>query len=201
MRTTSDTSEEPACHGTCKRQHLGVHRKETVPESEQGEGRNRPNSRQEIPWVYFLLKGDLKCGLCLHKRSQSKFLQIIKSLTSRSNGKGYAWLKAHLTRYIRGWLTYYRHADMKSFIISANKWYNRRLRMYIWKSWKRVRMRIASLLKCGVSRWKALRWANTRKGYWRIAGSAVLTSTITNERLMQAGYPSISRLYDKSHRG
>ena len=54
-------------------------------------------------------------------------------MTSRSNGKGYAWMKLHLTCYIRGWLTYYRYADMKTFIISANKWYNRRLRMYIWK--------------------------------------------------------------------
>ena len=29
--------------------------------------------------------------------------------------------KLHLTRYIQGWLTYYRYADMKTFIISANK--------------------------------------------------------------------------------
>ena len=50
-------------------------------------------------------------------------------MTSRSNGKGYAWMKLHLTCYIRGWLTYYRYADMKTFIISANKWYNRRLRI------------------------------------------------------------------------
>lgn len=44
----SDPCEEPACHGTCTGQYLRVHRKDTVPESEQGEDRNRANSRQEI---------------------------------------------------------------------------------------------------------------------------------------------------------
>ena len=76
-----------------------------------------------------------------------------------------------ITRYIRGWLTYYRYADMKTFIISANKWYNRRLRMYIWKRWKRIRTRLANLQKCGIPKRQAWQWANTRKGYWRISKS------------------------------
>ncbi|WP_425311424.1 group II intron maturase-specific domain-containing protein [Phocaeicola barnesiae] len=121
-------------------------------------------------------------------------------MTSRSNGKGYAWLKLHLTRYIRGWLTYYRYADMKTFIISTNKWYNRRLRMYIWKNWKRIRTRMANLQKCGIPKGKAWQWANTRKGYWRISKSWILTRSITNERLILAGYPSILNLYIKLHR-
>ncbi|HJA82405.1 MAG TPA: hypothetical protein H9785_00300 [Candidatus Bacteroides intestinavium] len=108
--------------------------------------------------------------------------------------------KLHLTRYIQGWLTYYRYADMKTFIISANKWYNRRLRMYIWKSWKQVRTRFANLQRCGVPKWQAWKWANTRKGYWRVAQSVILTSTITSERLLSAGYPSILNLYIKLHR-
>lgn len=121
-------------------------------------------------------------------------------MTSRSNGKGYAWLKLHLTRYIRGWLTYYRNADMKTFIISTNKWYNRRLRMYIWKSWKRIRTRLANLQKCGIPKGQAWQWANTRKGYWRISKSWILTRSITSERLILAGYPSILNLYIKLHR-
>lgn len=40
----------------------------------------------------------------------------------------------------------------------------------------------------------------TRIRDMRITGSAALTSTITNARLMQVGYPSILRLYDKLHR-
>ena len=45
-----------------------------------------------------------------------------------------------------------------------------------------------------------LAWANTRKGYWRISKSGILTRSITNERLISAGYPSVLNLYIKLHR-
>ncbi len=35
-----------------------------------------------------------------------------------------------------------RYADMKDFIEKTSEWCNRRIRMYIWKNWKRVRTRL-----------------------------------------------------------
>ena len=40
---------------------------------------------------------------------------------------------------------------------------------------------------------------NSRKGYWAIAGSGILKTTITNERLVQAGYYSILDRYESMH--
>lgn len=140
------------------------------------------------------------CGLRVHPQSRQKFLRTLKHLTSRSNGKGYAWLKLRLSRYIRGWLSYYRYADMRQFLIRTNGWYCRRLRMYIWKSWKRLRTKFTNLMKCGISKSQSWQWANTRKGYWRIAGSAILNMAITGEKLIRAGYPSIVLIYSGLHR-
>ena len=36
---------------------------------------------------------------------------------------------------------------------------------------------------------------NTRKSYWVVAGSGILTHTITNERLARIGYYDISIAY------
>ena len=36
--------------------------------------------------------------------------------------------------------------------------------------------------------WQAYRNGNTRKDYWAIAGSGILHTTITNERLARRGY-------------
>jgi len=47
------------------------------------------------------------------------------------------------------------------------------------------------LEKCGISRGQAWQRANTRKGYWRIADSWILSIAINNERLKTAGYPSL----------
>ena len=87
---------------------------------------------------------------------------------------------------------------MKATMQEWDKWLRRRLRMYIWKQWKVPKTRIRNLLKLGVPEYKAYTWGYV-KGYWRVAGSPVLTSSITNKRLAQAGYDSISDRYESLH--
>ena len=138
--------------------------------------------------------------MTVHRKSKEKFVRTIKSITKRSNGKGFLWLKKRLTEYIRGWMGYYCMADMKAWLADIEKWYHRRLRSYIWKSWKRVGTRFKNLMKCGISRWQSLQWANSRKGYWRVADSPISHRAITNERLYKQGYPSLMWTYCRLHR-
>ena len=119
----------------------------------------------------------------------------IRTLTSRSNGWGYARRKEALRQYITGWVNYFKLADMTKMLSRGDSWYRRRLRMIIWKHWKRLRTRGRNLMKLGINKYKAWEWANTRKGYWHIANSYILSRTITNERLSQAGYSFFSDYY------
>ena len=100
---------------------------------------------------------------------------------------------------MRGWLGYYGIAEMKNDMERWNEWLRRRIRMYIWKQWKLPRTRVRNLIKLGMEPWKAYRNGNTRKGYWAVAGSGILTLTITNERLAQAGYLDILAKYESMH--
>jgi hypothetical protein len=52
-------------------------------------------------------------------------------------------------------------------------------------------------MRLGVPRNKALEWANTRKGYWRTAGSWILTTTMTNRYLEALGFPNILKRYEE----
>ena len=47
--------------------------------------------------------------------------------------------------------------------------------------------------------WQAYRNGNSRKGYWAVAGSGILTHTITNKRLAAAGYFEILNYYESLH--
>ena len=67
--------------------------------------------------------------------------------------------------------------------------------MCIWKSWKRVKTRIANLIKCGIDKYQAYMWGNSRLGYWRIAGSYILCRAITKEKLSTAGYATLTGSY------
>ena len=71
--------------------------------------------------------------------------------------------------------------------------------MYIWKQWKKPRTRVTNLKKLGIPEWWAYRNGNTRKEYWVIAVSGILTHTITNEGLARRGYYDISEAYKSMH--
>ena len=103
-----------------------------------------------------------------------------------------------LTHAIRGWVTYFRYADMRSFLEETDRWLRGRIRMCIWKSWKRVRTRFKNLQEYGIAKSQAWQWANTRKGYWRVAHS-IMSRAATNERLKSEGYPCLMDYYVKLH--
>ena len=53
--------------------------------------------------------------------------------------------------FIRGWIGYFRAAGMKRTMMSyLDEWLRRRFRMYIWKKWKKPKMKVTNLRKLGI---------------------------------------------------
>lgn len=148
-----------------------------------------------LGYSFYKTKGEGR--LRIHPKSVQKMKARIKELTSRSNGWGSERRKEALRQYIIGWVHYFKLADMDKLLMRVDEWYRRRLRMVIWKQWKRIKTKLANLIRLGVKKSKAWEWANTRQGYWHIANSYILATTITNDRLKQAGYVFLSDYYRK----
>ena len=89
---------------------------------------------------------------------------------------------------------------MKSLLRNTDAWLRRRIRMCIWKGWKKIKTRFENLKRCGIDKNVAWMHANTRKSYWRTALSPILTTSISNDKLPQAGYVFLSDVYGKLHR-
>ena len=102
-----------------------------------------------------------------------------------------------LNEIIVGWVNYFKLSDMKTKLIELDQWMRRRLRACVWKTWKKIRTKFNNLIKLGIQRNKAWEYANTRKGYWRIASSPILNKTITNQRLINHSFKSLSSQYEK----
>jgi group II intron reverse transcriptase/maturase len=146
-----------------------------------------------LGYSFYKSKGEGR--LRVHGKSVAKMRSKIRELTSRSNGWGYARRKEALKGFIMGWVNYFKLADMKMLMNETDEWYRRRLRMVFWKQWKRVGTKQANLIKLGVVKSKAWEYANTRKGYWHIANSWVLSTSVTNDRLREAGYTFLTDCY------
>jgi hypothetical protein len=82
--------------------------------------------------------------------------------------------KAALHPNIIGWHNYFTLADTLAILSDIDERYRRRLRMIIWKQWKRVKTKSRNLMKLGIPKGKALEYANTRKSNWRTADSPIL---------------------------
>jgi len=139
-----------------------------------------------LGYSFYMMKGEGR--LRVHPKSIAKMKKRIRTLTSRSNGWGNARRKEALRQYITGWVNYFKLADMKTLLRGVDMWYRSRLRMVIWKQWKRIRTRGRNLMKLGILLNQAWEFANTRKGYWHTAKSPILTTSVTSDRLRQAGF-------------
>lgn len=146
-----------------------------------------------LGYGFYIYKG--KCQLRVHPKSVQKLKEKIREVTSRSNGTSVAKRKERLNQIIRGWINYFKLADMKQLMKRMDEWTRRRMRMVTWKRWKRVRTRYKWLQKLGINKWKAWEWANTRKSYWRVAGSAILCKALTNDLFKRAKYVSFLDYY------
>jgi hypothetical protein len=98
-----------------------------------------------------------------------------------------------------GWVNYFSIAKAKNPIKRIEEWIRRRLRACIWKQWKKIRTKYTNLKKLGINTSKAWEYANTRKGYWRISNSPILSRMLTNQYLENIGYVSLSKRYQLIH--
>lgn len=104
------------------------------------------------------------------KRAQDR----LRRLTSRRWGISMERRIREINRFTVGWTAYFALADHPRPLRDLDEWLRRRLRQARWKQWKRYRTRRRNLVALGIPDWQARQWAATRKGYWRLAGSAPL---------------------------
>ena len=120
-----------------------------------------------------------------HLKSVQKFKRKLKQLTKRSWSISLDKRFVKLNQVIRGWINYFRIADMKTHMKYITSHLNRRIRCIIWKQWKVSKKRIESLIKLGCDKEQAKAIAYSRKKYWN--SSLYISIFITNERLKQIG--------------
>ena len=120
-------------------------------------------------------------------KSVQKFEQKLKDITSRSNAMSIGDKITKLNQVIRGWINYFRIADMKHVMTKIGERLRHRLRMCIWKYWKKIKTKYKALRQLGISHENAYMVANTRRGYYWVASTIVLHMAISNERLKKKG--------------
>ena len=157
----------------------------------------RPWKRKFLGFTLGIMFG--KAYSSISKQSLKKHKDKLREILSRSNPMTLEQRIIKLNQVNIGWINYYGIAKCKGIAVQLDKWIKLRLRMYIWKQWKKVKTRYKNLKKLGLNHYQAIKFANTRKGYWRVANSAILKTTLTNQFFNDLGLKSLTRQYIKIH--
>ena len=154
-----------------------------------------PTKRKFLGYSFYYSKDGIK--LRVHDKSYKRLKEKIRKITNRNVSMNFNYRIKKLNEIIVGWVNYFKLADMKSKLIELDGWIRRRLRACVWKTWKKTKTKFKNLIKLGIPRGKSWEYANTRKGYWRISKSPILNKTITNQRLINHGFKSLSSQYER----
>jgi len=112
----------------------------------------------------------------------------VKAITRKTRPLSFDQRLAELNSYLKGWLGYFRYANMQNKLKELDVWIRNRLRYCIWKHWKKPNKRMRSYIRMGLDAGQAYAWSRSRMGGWAQACSPIMKTTITIARLKRKGY-------------
>ena len=134
-----------------------------------------------------------------HLKSYQKLIRKLKQLTDRSWSISLDNRIKQINYVVRGWINYFRIANMRQKIIDIDKHLRTRIRVIIWKQWKKTLRRYKALRQLGLTHELAFNCANTRKGYYQICKTTYIQFAISIERLRKRGLVFLLDQYERVH--
>ncbi len=134
-----------------------------------------------------------------HIKAYQKLIRKLKQLTKRSWSTSLDNRIKQINYLVRGWVNYFRIANMKKKIAEIDEHLRVRIRVIIWKQWKEIGKRQKSLIQLGVEPELAHNVACTRKGCYQICKTRYIQFAINNERLRKRGLVFLLDQYNKVH--
>jgi RNA-directed DNA polymerase len=128
-------------------------------------------------------------------KSIKKIKEKMKKKTKRNDPSNAKEKIKKMEAVIRGWVNYFSIAKAKSKLKELDEMVRTRLRIGIWKQWKKPKTRRRNLEQLGIKKNKAYEWSNSRKGYCRIAHSPVLCRALNNDYFTRLRYVGFSNYY------
>lgn len=161
---------------------------------------NTSKSAVDRPWkrkfLGFSFTSHKEPKVRIAKASINRMKDKVRDITSRS--KPYSMEKRieKLNQYLTGWCGYFALADTPSVFKDLESWIRRRLRMCMWKDWKKPSTKVRKLIGMSIPKGKAYEWGNSRKSYWRISNSPVLHRALGNSYWSSQGLKSLIARYE-----
>jgi RNA-directed DNA polymerase len=162
---------------------------------------NQSKSAVDRPWKRTFLSYSMtrhrKPRLTVAKKAIGRLKGNLKATFRRGRGKSIRTTVEETAPKLRGWINYFRLAEVKGIFEELDGWLRRKLRRILWKQWKRPYTRAKNLMRRGLSEATAWRSATNGRGPWWNAGAAHMNNAVPKSCFDKLGLVS---LMDQYHR-
>ena len=158
----------------------------------------RPTQTKYLSFSFWATKGG-KWKPKPHLKAYQKLIRKLKQLTKRSWSISLDIRIKKINYLVRGWVNYFRIANMKGRITEIDEHLRTRIRAIIWKQWKVPGRKEEALKQLGVKADIAYGLANTRKGYQLVCKTDWMKFAINIEKLRKRGLVFLLDQYTKVH--
>jgi len=148
----------------------------------------RPGQRK---FLGFSFTGGDKVRRRIAPKAVLRFKERIRELTRRSRGTSVERMVEELRRYLNGWLGYFGFCETPRVLSDLEGWLRRKLRCFLWKQWKRGRVRFKELTTRGVGKELAAQTTSSAHGPWRMSNSPALNIALNNAYFKALGLPPL----------
>lgn len=157
--------------------------------NEQKSAVGRPWKRKFLGYTFTVHK---KCRVRVSPESIRRFREKVKELFRQGRGRNlYRFINEDLNPVLCGWIHYYGLAEVKGFAEELDQWIRRRLRLILWRQWKRPWTRFKRLMGYGISEERSARSAFNERGPWYNSGSSHLNQALPKKYFDNHGLVSL----------
>lgn len=115
----------------------------------------------------------------------------IRGVYRRGRGRSVWTVITELKPKLRGWVNYFRLAEVKGVFEKLDQWIRRKLRCILWRQWKRVYTRAKKLMQRGLDEVRAWRSATNGRGPWWNAGASHMNQAFPKKTFGAGGLVSL----------
>jgi RNA-directed DNA polymerase len=143
------------------------------------------------------LPGD-QARLSVPKDVRKRFRKKAKLLFRKGRGMNLRWfITKHLNPFLRGWANYYRLCKVKTMAEELDSWIRRRLRLIVWRQWKRPYTRYKRFIAAGFEPEHAAQCAFNERGPWWNSGAQHMNFVLPLSFFVKLGLVSLLLLIVK----
>jgi RNA-directed DNA polymerase len=115
----------------------------------------------------------------------------LRGIFRKGRGRNLKTVIEELTPVLRGWMNYFRLAEVKGVFEELDSWIRRKLRCLIWRQWKRSHTRAKNLTNRGLTKERAWESARNGRGPWWNSGASHINDAFGKTFFDQLGLVSL----------